>query len=543
MIRKLAMLALVSSSLAGCATPTPTSLDKPDLLPERVGVAAIQVVTNQGSLSPMLDNWTSIYAFNVEDPESRYELKASSRGLLRSRVFVGALPPGRYSLLFMQSLVATGNGSWWINARIPSTLGVFEVADATLTTLGTIVYQPLGEVGEGDERRGVYAVVRAEDPQLLDGFIADLYPEFHARLDSELVLGWETGVELTGDDSSAQVKEAAYGVTPIQLADGRVAFGATLGQIYWREADGSWVRTDTSFVNEIATVAEMDDGYVAGGERGLVLVAPALEGPWSRVQGPSDTHAVYWLYQHGDGHIYALARSATRVTFFRVSADFAEWTAIHTYHHQPGLTFTGAGQVHAFATKAGRIMLFGGGERRNYDPATNQSTVEKSDEYFLFAYQPNGKVVSVPGSWWSGVALPEVSANDGADWERTRTARGREYRIPGLGTVLPYALDDGRILMVMHKAVAVDHLRRKPSEELYTRIGDVDGEIERWGAALEPGCHTLLPTVSTDRLLFLRCDDGRIMTSSDLGASWQIDRDRMLDPADVPVEDKATQTI
>lgn len=542
---KLALMGIVVIALKGCATAAPTSLDQPDLLPDQFGITAVQIVTNKGRLAPILDNWTSLYAVNVDDPESRFELKASSRGLLRSRVFVGALPPGRYSLLFLQSYLSNGNGTWWINAPIPRSLGVFEVEDATLTALGTIVYQPLGTVGEDDKRREVYSFVRVEDPQLLDGFIADLYPDFHARLDNELVLGWEADIDFASTDvidSAAKVREAAYGVTPIYLNDGRIAFGATLGQIYWREPDGGWVRTDTGFVNEIATIAELHDGYVAGGERGLVLVAPALEGPWARVQGPSDTHAVYWLHQHHDGQVFALARSASQVAFFRVSADFATWEPIHTYEYTQRMFFTGAGQVHALVQADGKIVIFGGGERRVYNPQSNLSVVKKSDNHFMFAQQPNGTLVSLPGSWWSGVALPHVSIDEGVEWERTHTARGREYGIGGLGG-LPYRLDDGRILMVMRKAIARDHLRRRPSVEFYTRIGDIKGEIASWGAELESGCDTLLPEVSTDELLFLRCTDGRIMSSDDLGASWTVDRDRMLDASEVPAADKTTQTL
>lgn len=527
--------------LTGCAT-TSTSLDQPELLPSSFGIVAVQVVTNKGRLSPMLDNWTAVHVINVDDPEQRFELKASTRGLLRSRVFVGALPPGRYSLHFLQSFVTIGNSMTWMNAPVPSHLGVFEVEHGILTTLGTVVYQPLGVV-QGEERQSeLYAVVKVDDPQPLDAFVAEIYPEPYAAMDPSIVLGWETGPELMRSESATRVREAAYGVNAARVGDGRIAFGATLGQIYWREDDGSWSRFDTGYVNELATVEATTDGFVAAGERGLVLVAPALMGPWTRVPGPSDAHAIFWVHQHVDGQFYALARSEKRVDFFQVSPDFDEWKRLHSYAYSPGPYFTGRGQVHAFAQDDGRIVLLGGGERRVFDPRSGQFSVREDDHHFDFAVQPNGTLVSLPGSLWSGVALPQMSTDGGRTWHRTGTARGREYRRMG-GSSMPYVLDDGRVLMVMHRAVAIDRLKRRPSEELYTRIGDRQGNIESWGAELEAGCDALLPAISSDEMLFLRCDDGRILSSSDLGQSWQVDRDRVLAPEDVPASERATQTL
>lgn len=93
---------------------------------------------------------------------------------------------------------------------------------------------------------------------------------------------------------------------------GVLVIPSRLGQIRWRAPGQGWQRSDTGYTNEILTVSRVGDAWIAGGERGLVLVAPELAGPWKRLPEPSPHEAVYWTGADGKGGFYALAREQTQ---------------------------------------------------------------------------------------------------------------------------------------------------------------------------------------------------------------------------------------
>ncbi|MGY6518591.1 MAG: hypothetical protein ACXIUZ_07735 [Lysobacteraceae bacterium] len=514
--------------LAGCGPGlTPTRLDDPSRLPDRYGIVAVQVVSNTEQLAPNVPNWTAVFAVDLDDIEKRYRLDARGTGLLNSRVFIGALPPGRYALYNLHAFHQVGDVQRWMNAPVPRSLGSFDVVEDGLTSLGAIIFQPLYDASRQPRREGApYLVFRVEDREDLSEFVADAHPGFFARLRQDRLLGWESGVnEPEAVAMLERLRRFAVGRHPHRAPDGTAVFGSVLGQLLWRTAEGSWERTDTGYVNEIAAVARDGDDWLLAGERGLVLRAASLDGPWQRLPGPGTQVAVYWLHVDALGRTHALGRSDSTVTFYRVEDGFTRWTPLERFQQRSNFFFEGSGEVHAAVDGQGRIALFGDRRRVLYDPDTGQLHSSGGRDYVRLSQQPDGTLVGVAGHWWSGFGRPEVSADLGASWSRIGQQVGVEASVE-MQPLLPVLLPDGRELVLAHmteRHPTSGRIRR--AEGIHTRLGR-DGTVESWGARVEEGCERLHPNLSDPpRLLIAQCNDGRILSSPDLGESWTLERD------------------
>lgn len=522
--------------LWGCAPGMPnTRLERPDKLPDRYGIVALQVVSNTNSLAPFLDNWTSVFVVDLEDTSKRYELEAKGTGLLKSRVFIGALPPGHYGLLMLQSLDHASDATRWINARVPRSVGTFHVDEDHFTSLGTLAYQPFPSPGDATSVRGkVYVVTRIEDRQDLMEFVADAYPDFHARLRPDGLQGWDP--DHGGDfraELATRMRSFALARHTHRVGPEDIALTGILGQVFWRRGDGDWRRADTGYTNELGTLVAYDGGYLAAGERGLVLRAAQLEGPWERVGGPDTRSAVYWLSATTDGRLHALSRSDDKVTFYEVSPDLSDWNSLHTFSHRGNFLFQGWNEVYAVHDEHGRIVLIGGGERVIHDPATGATHVGGSTDFVALAQQPDGVVVGVPGRAWGSAGRPMVSLSAGREWDRLQPVIGQEVWSRVVHSP-PIRLQDGRVLITAHQQGRDSSGRRYPLDGLHVRIGNESQGVTSWGEALEEGCEILLPAISSAELVFSLCEDGRLKRSRDLGRTWQVDRDPVLDLQDVP---------
>lgn len=522
--------------LSGCAPGLiETRLDGPEPVPVGHGVVAVQVISNTRALAPMLPNWTAVFVVDLDDAEKRYLLTPSETGLLGSRVFVGALPPGQYAIYNLHSFVNLNNAQYWLNAPTPRSLGSFDVLADRLTNLGSLVYQPLGEI-ENDKgrKRGLHVVTRIEEPQELSDFVKETYPGFAPRLAADFELGWRDDMPDPDRERIARrIRELGFGNRVLRLEDDSIVMAGKLGRLYWRVGDAQWREADTGYTNEIGAVSRTLDGYAIAGERGLALTSPSLEGPWQRRPGPGSQWAVTWLRTLPGGDLIAIAKGPGEDRLFRVSRDFQNWRTLRSFKHDTSVYFSGYGQTLAVTTAANRISVFADGLRLEYDPATDRLSEQPSEPLFRLEQQPDGTLISVSGHWWSGLGRARHSLDGGETW--TRFVRLREHEAGDtVNAGLSVRLEDGREVMVSRKYVKSGQSRRvKITQERFIRVrsGEV---IEFWGGAIDPDCTDLLPQISTSRRLFSLCEDGGVLRSDDLGASWEQDRSVELESKDVP---------
>ncbi len=529
--RALAILVLLA--LTACAGPRAiqTSPDDPDNLPEHYGLVAFKVISNTDRLAPSLQNWTGAFAVDLQDMEKRYFLAAGGNGLNSSRVFVGAMPPGEYGIFLLQSFLRHGDGSTWLNAPVPRALGNFRVEEGRLTSLGSMVYQPLGQIGEGREQTNLYVIARFDDDEPLEDFVAEAFPQAWEGIRIDLILGWEPDEhDVERQVMADRLRRFARGIEPHRLPDRQAILTAPMGQILVREYAGSWRRIDTGQNRHIATVIAHGDGYLAGGERGLVMQAPSLDGPWEPVPGPSTQENVFWLHSDPVAGVVALAQEGRQVQLYSVSPDFSSWRNVVTFENQPGRAYAGSGLSHGARMSDGRLAIFGDHQRVVYDPLSGEVERHEGRDLYQFAQQ-DGTLVAIPGHWWTGYGNPEFSRDYGASWSSVQPIRKQESW-PRLR--LPVVLPDNDFAVLAHQAYQDPQSRRRRREsELRLRVG-ADDQIRHWGGQLPEGCDRLVPALSGPDELFVSCQDGRVLLSTDGGKSWTVDLDTTMDEDDAP---------
>ena|GEM_PF-2250791 len=516
-------------------------------LPDEYGLVAIKVITNARSLEGPLENWTSAFVVDLHDEEKRYELEASTEGLSSARVFVGALPPGDYAIYNLQSYQKQGDVSRWMNAPVPRSTGTFTVEDRRITSLGSLVYHSLGEVEVQGRAQRLYLLPRLdEDEDMLD-FIADSFPDAFGEMNQDFLLGWDPldTTDLVDErlEMAKRIRSFAVGLNFHWLGEDEIVMTGAMGQIFHRAGESEWNRTDTGQNRQLLSLVGHGDGYLAGGERGLMMRADSLEGPWEKLPGPGEREGIYWLDSNPEGGVHALTRRDGRVTLYRLDQELSDWQDLWQYEYRPGMFFTGAGHVHATASDSGSIFVFGDQSRLEFTPENDTPEVHSSRNFFSWTKQPDGTIVGVPGHWWSGTSSPEFSTDNGRSWTDVESSPAIE-RLRHPRRSKPILVSESEVLAFARREIRhQESLRRLSYEDEYRLRLFQDGEdIVYWGEPVDEDCTELLGAISTPSLVFATCEDGRIYRTEDGGMEWILDfepgqeldeDDDLLDPEEV----------
>ncbi|NBB92854.1 MAG: hypothetical protein GVY32_06785 [Gammaproteobacteria bacterium] len=538
-IARATTLAGLAILLFACSTGFDTRPEDLGTLPEDYGVVVVQATNNIDELNYRLFTWTGAHVARIDQPDNHFLLKPAGTGLLGSRIFVGALPPGRYRI---QNLISewpeTGNPQAWMEAPVTENLGTFRIEPGQLTSLGTVLFQPLGAVEENGRWRRVHTFVRYDDEERFDRFMSVATPDLYERL-GERIHGWD--LERNGnarEELAERVGEFAVGTEYHWLGGGEIAMTGPIGAVMLREGPGQWRRVETGVNHQLAAMAKTDDGYVVAGERGLVMRADNLDGDWQVVTGPGSQSAVEWMTQMSNGSFYALVRSGLTCTLFHVSEDFSEWTTKLLTSGRGGV-FPLKCQLDVAAMNDDRIVLFGDGRRRILDAAGEIVLDEESDGFMSFEQQPNGAGIAIPDPGWAISSVDHVYTFDGGEsWhESSKDWPTESDRVGEIGLLL--VLPDHRALALSYKGYVDDFTKRVLYEdEPRLRMANEKGKIVRWGEKVEPYCRQLLPEISTEERIFARCSDGSLIVTEDRGESWSEDfapggdGEEALDPAD-----------
>lgn len=511
---------------AGCVTDRriDTRIDQKQGIPPGFGLVAVQVVSNTRQLAQGLWSWTDVNVVDLDNPLRMYRLPSYETGMRSSQVFIGALPPGRYGIYNLHAFRDTGDFQYWMNAHVPRSLGSFEVATDGITTLGTLAYQPLKASADGQSI--AYFVTRVDDRQDLVELIAEMHPGTAVRSRTAGIRGWfDDGADVAREVYAQRLRELAIGNVPLRQASGRIVVPSRFGQIRWRDAGAKWQRVDTGYTSEILAVAEVDGGWIAAGERGLVLQAPAMAGPWKRIPGPSPKEVVYWLAADGNGGFYALAGKDFGVQLYRQRLGGSEWKSMRgfsissRYEHD---------RVSAFVEPGGGLRVFHREGVSTLDAAGNWS--EATGEALARVTRlANGSWVAQDASTWSS-GIPRFSRDDARTWETLMRPLGfNEARVS-----LPLVLSSGRFVVPGSIETRDANLRVRKSKEIYLLGSAHRARDWRKLSALPAGCPQLVPSISTDEHWYIACWDGRLLRSDDGGKHWLIDLDPGLDRFEVP---------
>lgn len=250
----------ISLLLVACAgTPTRGTLAE-DISPEN-GLVVLKVVSLQ-PVGFLNKKWKIL---NIERSDGAIEtLSDTSVGTAQYSLFVGTVPPGRYTIkglnapgvqnlgLLPYLLTSDSSGS-------ASSIGTFSVAKGKTTNLGIVVSSQVGDsvkmvaLADDDAKRTVMMDI---DPRYVDRVKS--WPEIN---------GWS---QAPSDEvrvvATNLVRQTATAVSELRKASsGQVTFGSALGLVHSRLPDGRWVSQRMAGLDMVTCTQGLDGGQVFAG--------------------------------------------------------------------------------------------------------------------------------------------------------------------------------------------------------------------------------------------------------------------------------------
>ncbi|MEM1080609.1 MAG: hypothetical protein AAGH65_03420 [Pseudomonadota bacterium] len=470
-----------------------------------------------------MKSWNAVYVVDVNNPENRFSLEPHGNGLIRSQVFAGRLPPGHYQIEGLWAQQTIGDVTYSLLAPGSENLGSFIVEENRISSLGTLVFQPLDRLsGARLKTESPYMISRFDDTEKLTTFVAEAYPEIYHSLQPTTILGWEPDVYGQFRSGANEViNNITVGLEHQWLGDQQITMTGPLGKIMFRDAvSGEWQHADTGFNLQLAAITRYRNGYISAGERGIVLQSKTLGGDWQRVPGPSTQEAIFWMHFEPDHGLFALTRAGSTVQLYSVNDDF-DWTPIFTTEHES--SFWSGGQYTVFATAPGdgSIVLFANEERIVYSITDNTFDRENHQRLIFVTEQPDKTLLHHKPKLLN-FREDQVSFNAGQDWDEIR--RVRDYEQWNYQSASdPIVLNQEDVLAISHRGYREGTQIEYQEEPKVRRAKHRARKINGWGEALPWACTTLLPEISTPERIFAQCYGGSLLRSEDQGRTWQLD--------------------
>lgn len=282
---RFARIAVLAFLLAGCAAAplTPTTELGADS-----GALVLRLTTN---VAPA--GFSTVYdTVQVVSDTGIYTLTRQVRGVVRTGLFSGALPAGRYRVSRFETVGF--NFRRWVD--VPAVFGTFTVQAGQLTDLGTVIYEPAG----GNKVLFARTLSESDTREL----VAASYPKLAERVLAQSVLGWDAGASNADLDRTFAAMRARVAPInfPVVAGSGSVYAGSALGQVLARPAgQRSWRQFDTGTAREILSVIEDGSALLAGGEEGFLVRSTDGGRSWQRMQAPDRGAILHLVRRPGAG--------------------------------------------------------------------------------------------------------------------------------------------------------------------------------------------------------------------------------------------------
>lgn len=541
--------------VTGCASSIhSTRIDANKGLPAQHGVVAVQVINNADKLAPLHPGWTEVLAVRTDnmealkqaatakakenakekrkkfdedkvdwDPEI-YSLTPLSRGVINSQMFVGSMPEGSYMIARLYSFYSDGNMSSWFSMPVFEAAGRFDVKQNQLTNLGSLVFQPLLSVKEKSfwshsSSRKAY-VTRLQHQPDLTSFVKTYYPKIAESVDWSEQLSWQQDnlSELRAQlgDLSRNNAIGSHGLPLTHFGQAIVA--ARFGQLRLLDQQGNWQQIDLPTNAQMSALLETKQQLVAGGEQGQLFITNDLTN-WQQHQPVAPDQAIIWLGKGTKG-TYALTSAAKAYKLYLVNNLTDDWQPIGSFTKKAGATWlVQNGGLFPIITEQGDIRVLNDNKLYDYDPISKQWRNKKASAMKKLVQLPNGVLLGVDVSQWDGIGDQVVSYDMGESWQEISRRldffgdNKSDASLPAMLN-LQQMVTLGRVKQGKKKGSKL-HILHNPTQQLEQK--------NQWQIAGQPkaNCETLLPQLSTQSRLFFLCDQGQIVSTGDLGQSWQ----------------------
>jgi len=454
LVRELGRLALLLSPLAGHAADVPAD----------AGLFTTRILTNASSTTRgaflYFNQWETLTL--VDASKREIEIKAEKAGGNNSsQVFEAVLPAGKYQLLQMVSPRMPTR----VTGDLRGVIGEFEVRPQTVTSLGTLIYQPTGNQGytilcdgfdapEVERVRINYPALhqamaghapvrpclsnevasRSSQAQqgrtlvlsnsgatavvgtLTIGLIQSLIQKASA---TEAIQAWKD--EQSPQKRLAMARSSTYAFNAaLMLESGDVLAGSNLGQVLARDSEGRWERLDTGDTREITALLATDrERFIVGGEEGLLMQTGDGGKSWKALSAP--THGlVVNLARHGQRYLLLAVEGLDAVLYGTDKLEAGPWQELRReagireeklaalgHVRSPSLAASGwiVGDRYVMVTANGFVnsmSLADGSWTRSKTPFEEPRMATALRNGTLFAYSKNKVYVSRDqGSTWT----------------------------------------------------------------------------------------------------------------------------------------------
>ncbi|MFT2092505.1 hypothetical protein [Paraglaciecola sp. 2405UD69-4] len=547
--------------LTGCGSTTikSTNISATSALPAGHGIVAVQMINNTDRLAALHKGWTEIIVVRTDnmeemkqkaierakakakakgkvfDPEKLdwdpeiYSLSPNDMGVIDSQLFVGSMPKGTYMISSLYSFFSNGDVSSWLSMPVFQAAGNFEVDSNRLTNLGSMVFQPLLNVKETsfwNNRSSLKAyVTRLNDEQDFTRFILSHYPNLSDNIDFNETIGWTPDVLDSFREKLSQLsRENAYGEIALHLEDNaQGAIASRFGQLKRLQKDGNWVQNNLPTNGQLSSAIELDNTLIVGSERGLVFVQENGTTQWREMQPVSAKEAIVWFGKGNNKH-YALTSEAKNYQVYEFESISAPWTQVGQFKKKDKNDWLiQNGGLFPWITQGGALRVINDNKVYDYDTVTASWSSAKASPLVKLAKLHHGALVGLEVSQWDGIGDQVYSLDDGKTWHDIN----RNLSIFGdakSDTSLPTMLADNTI-------VTVARVKTKGSKKSQLRIvsaaADKSDKRANWKThgATQDTCYTILPELTNNTTVFFLCDKGEIVSTKDLGDTWQTELD------------------
>lgn len=545
---KLGIILALSFYLWGCAPGNVRSTvileDEP--LAAGQGVVAIQVANNGPRLGEYNQHWTSVTLMRIDnfeelkaDARARgartsegdvrwepdfYALRAYNGGFLENRLFVGAVPEGTYMVLNLFSYFNNGEVESRMSMPVRRMGGTFTVEDARYTDLGTLVFQPLGDISRPNfwtsrQQRDAF-VTRVESVFSHRDFVEQAYPQLAQGVDFSSPLGWQSdALDDFRQQLSQVVAENAYGNNMLALnAAGKVAFPVRLGQVHVFGADGEPYTEQLPTQTHILAAMELDNKRVYAGEEGRVYIREHGSSDWRTYQPIGQNQVIEWMGKLAQGYAAKVSDGRAR-NIYRFDSFSEGWELVDSTELTVGFfDMRNPGTYNPLVTSDGKLRIIGEGETREYDPVTRQWSVESGPRLKDVQILPNGVVVAMSDTRMT-IPRQVLSRDDGLTWENLGQQRRLAqdiYQYSGL----PVPLADGSTMVIARQDVGSQGIARFQPARVPPDSWR-DQSAWTFSGQLPEGCNELVVQLTSADDFYLHCQHGDIKRSRDQGRTWE----------------------
>ncbi|MCG7535332.1 hypothetical protein [Pseudoalteromonas sp. OOF1S-7] len=550
------LLTILSVLLLSACNTTPIkqtriNVDQPLAMDQ--GVIAVQVINNAERLGQWHREWGEVIVARLDNQQALkqaaiakakskakgkpidedkvdwdpdvYTLSARAHGTESSQVFVGAVPEGNYAIVQLYSYYNDGNVVSWISMPVFSSAGEFKVEKGRFTDLGSVVFQPLLNIKNDSfwsqsSKQKAY-VTRLKTSAELGMFVREHYANLSMSVDFSDPLGWQRDIlDPIRDSLGALSRDNAYGNKAVSIkgADYNAVL-AKFGQLRL-VSDRRWQQYDLPTDSELLSAMELNGQLLVGSERGQLFEKTA-EG-WTNHAPVSAKEAIVWMGTHSQVG-YALTSSDKLHTIYKFGSSAEQWQQIGQFKKKQGQTFwVQNGGLFAFFNQAGNLNIINDNKLHWYDVALQQWQAKKYRSFKRFTQLKSGVLLGVEVSQWDGYGDPLVSFDYGLSWHKIQ--RGSSlFSNNKHDTSLAAVLSDGTLVSTSLQKSATQSKRTHKIITL-NQGADQASDWQQQGP-LKVNCHILLPELTSQNTLYFLCDQGQIVSTTDLGQSWHSEVD------------------